>query len=65
MNKPKALIMAEMHARRKAAGLKRVGFWLTEEDAKTVAFLLTEADTKAAENYIEKIKKWSKSLGIE
>lgn len=45
MNKPKALIMAEMKARRKAAGLKQVAFWLTE------------AEAKAVKNYIEKMKK--------
>ena len=45
MNKPKALIMAEMKARRKAAGLKQVSFWLTE------------AEAKAVKQFIEKMKK--------
>ena len=45
MAKPKALIMAEMKARRKSAGLKQVAFWLTE------------AEAKAVKNYIEKMKK--------
>lgn len=45
MAKPKTQIMAEMKARRKAQGLKRVEFWLTE------------AEAKAVKNYIEKMKK--------
>ena len=45
MAKPKKLIMAEMKARRKAAGLKPVLFWLTE------------AEAKAVKNYIERMKK--------
>ena len=36
MAKSKALIMAEMKARRKAQGLKRVVFWLTEAEALAV-----------------------------
>ena len=44
MAKAKSLIMAEMKARRKAAGLKQVSFWLTE------------AEARAVKNYIKRMK---------
>lgn len=49
MVKPKTQIMAEMKARRKAAGLKRVEFWLTE------------AEAKAVKNYISRMERHDKN----